>query len=68
MHVLVWEPGICTSQGDVRVVLLWLPRGSHVEKQHKTGGGRTRASPCGSPASGSEHVLNTVFVDACGRV
>ena len=51
---LVWDPGICVSPADGRLMMLWVPGGSHMEKRHRTRTRRTRVCLCCSPVFGSD--------------
>ena len=42
------------SPADVRLMMLWVPGGSHMEKQHRTRTRRTRVYLCCSPVFGSD--------------
>lgn len=57
---LVWDPGICMSPIDMRLITLWVPCGSHMERPHRTRARRTRVSLCSSPVFGSEYILSTI--------
>lgn len=48
------------SQIDVRLIMLWVPCGSHMEKQHRTRARRTRVSLCSSPVFESEYIHSTI--------